>query len=334
MCVVNLPHDWSEQQFKDYISGLGLRHSGARKSRRNFRGYLTLPTMADRKAAEEILTGKVIQGNGRPLIVEDAKPRGQGPKHKGGQAAEPTVPVQERDIRDTVSPLWRMSYPEQLVHKRAKVEKALREITKGVRESAKGESQPAWLLEAADRSGYACTLEGIVRSPQLYGYRNKTEFSIGYGFDGRPAIGFLLGSFRDGLSAVVSADDCPHISQVAKRLAALVTEFLRTKATLPVWDKRVHEGFWRLLVVREGRQVTPLPTPRTDATERLLGHVPFGSLPWSDWLVGGDPKQSPVAAALGTEEEATVRGLGTVGLLTNPFFAHCILCVSPTDAAE
>ena len=39
-------------------------------------------------------------------------------------------------------------------------------------------------------------LQTIYRSPQLRGYRNKAEFTIGLDGRERPAVGFLLGAYR------------------------------------------------------------------------------------------------------------------------------------------
>ena len=38
------------------------------------------------------------------------------------------------------------------------------------------------------------------------GYRNKCEFSIGPGVDGKATVGFLLGSFRDGFVQVLTVN--------------------------------------------------------------------------------------------------------------------------------
>jgi hypothetical protein len=46
----------------------------------------------------------------------------------------------------------------------------------------------------------AVPLPSIIRSPQLEGYRNKAEFTIGLDAAGRPAVGFLLGSFKASLA--------------------------------------------------------------------------------------------------------------------------------------
>ncbi len=58
---------------------------------------------------------------------------------------------------------------------------------------------PAWLQAAAPGGGTlprpAAPVLGILRSPQLNGYRNKNEFTCGHDKQGLPTTGFLLGSY-------------------------------------------------------------------------------------------------------------------------------------------
>ena len=117
---------------------------------------------------------------------------------------------------------------------------------------------PAWLAEANSRGKIAAPLHGIVRSPVIDGYRNKSEFTIGPDADGKPTVGFNVGLFKEGATAVASPENCRHISFVRKTLAAAFQTHLRSQADmddkfhLPVWDKRRGAGFWRLLTVGEG----------------------------------------------------------------------------------
>jgi len=127
-------------------------------------------------------------------------------------------------------------------------------------------------------------MEGIVRSPVLNGYRNKSEFTIGPSADGEPTCGFNVGSFRDGLTAVAPPVGCRNISDTAKRLGDAVQTYLRARTAegkgLPVYDKRDATGFWRLFVCREG------------------GMAPASELGWRDWLRpgAGPPKASEESA--------------------------------------
>ena len=64
-----------------------------------------------------------------------------------------------------------------------------------------------WIAQANARSKMAVSLEGIVRSPVLEGYRNKSEFTIGFDADGHPTVGFNVGLFKEGVTAVASPEN-------------------------------------------------------------------------------------------------------------------------------
>lgn len=231
---------------------------------------------------------------GRTVTVHEAAPKKSGDASDGRSATDATGRTREqllvaaadrgarRDVRDAVCPLWQVPYAAQLATKREKVEEALRNLTKAVVKNCKRAPKgtwrwPAWIAEVNRARGRtAAPVEGIVRSPVLEGYRNKSEFSIGPDADGVPTVGFNVGLFKEGITAVASPEECRHISPAALTLAAAMQAHLRTekaaageeggaKTALPVWDKRRGAGFWRLLTVREGGLAPP-----TGA--------------WSDWL--------------------------------------------------
>jgi tRNA (uracil-5-)-methyltransferase len=114
----------------------------------------------------------------------------------------------------------------------------------------------------------------------LDGYRNKSEFSVGLDLDGNPTVGFNVGLFKEGITAVSGPENCRHISPIAKILASALQSFIRSEMSeirqaghqhLPVWNKSTGTGFWRLLTVREGGGAPSaghwckwMRTPRTD----------------------------------------------------------------------
>ncbi len=119
------------------------------------------------------------------------------------------------------------------------------------------EETEQWLKDASARKNKrCCDLVGIVRSPVLEGYRNKSEFTIGNNNQGQPTIGFNVGLFREGNVAIGEPVGCRNISKVAICVQEAAQKYLRdvagTEDALPSWDKRNGSGFWRLLIVREG----------------------------------------------------------------------------------
>ena len=153
-------------------------------------------------------------------------------------------------MRDATTPLWRLPYGEQLAAKHGKVAASLAALAEGVQAKCAGGATPAWL--PAERGGLACPLLGVVASPVLTGYRNKSELTIGPDAEGLASVGFNNGCFRDGYACVADPSQCANLSAASRLLAAWTQEFLRTSSTLPVWDKRAGAGFWRLLLIREG----------------------------------------------------------------------------------
>jgi tRNA/tmRNA/rRNA uracil-C5-methylase (TrmA/RlmC/RlmD family) len=68
--------------------------------------------------------------------------------------------------------------------------------------------------------GLPCELQTPVASPELNGYRTKCEFTIGTNLEGERTVGFLLGMFKQGQTAVQEPSQCLHVSDVAKKVAA------------------------------------------------------------------------------------------------------------------
>ncbi|CAL9008123.1 unnamed protein product [Prunus brigantina] len=81
--------------------------------------------------------------------------------------------------------------------------------------------------------GLPCSLEGILASPVVNGYRNKCEFSVGYSLQGKITVGFMLGNFREGVTAVEEPFDCPNVSRISCKYASIFQEFLQ-HSSVPV----------------------------------------------------------------------------------------------------
>jgi len=84
-------------------------------------------------------------------------------------------------------------------------------------------------------------------------------------------VGFLLGSFKEGYTAIGEPHDCLNVSSTMKTVASIVQSFVRDQSKLPAWDKRRNAGVWRLVIVREG-SAAPLPGPWAEYV-RLAGQT-------------------------------------------------------------
>ncbi|KAJ3036893.1 tRNA methyltransferase 2 [Rhizophlyctis rosea] len=211
----------------------------------------------------------------------------------------------EQRICNQVTPLWEMSYEEQLVKKQKKMYGLMKKLKDNMknfgnandkRRNGKGhggagksaESSPApqeadaseasdkvkrekndlgYVPQAiSDNNGLLCPLEKIIPSPQQDGYRNKCEFSFGKNFEGKATVGFLLGLFKEGKINVLEPTPCKNVSPEALKIAQVMQKFLREKAKLEVYDRVAKTGFWRQMQVR---------TLRSGEVSILVQYAPF-----------------------------------------------------------
>ncbi|XP_075437623.1 tRNA (uracil-5-)-methyltransferase homolog B-like [Ascaphus truei] len=117
----------------------------------------------------------------------------------------------EERLSDAATPLWRMGYEEQLQYKLGALQGVLRTLTLRVRERG-GQIQ--------DHHGLICPLQEVQPSPVIYGYRNKSTFSVNRGPDGNPkTVGNYVGTGRDRNIVCVHVDHLPNIPEKHKLVA-------------------------------------------------------------------------------------------------------------------
>jgi 23S rRNA (uracil1939-C5)-methyltransferase len=145
-----------------------------------------------------------------------------------------------------------LDYAEQVRHKAAQVDDALRRLGK-----------------------IEIELEPIVPAAEQYGYRNKLEYSWANGPDG-PSLGFHRAGRWDEL---VPVETC-HIASPAGNEVRRAFERWAREAGLAVHDSTTGEGYLRHLVVREGAHTGQLLVMLVTApgtvpeAERLQAAVP------------------------------------------------------------
>ncbi|KAL8057586.1 hypothetical protein ABFX02_04G193100 [Erythranthe guttata] len=296
-CLVNLPMKWSSDNLRSFLTEQGIVFKSAKKKKGMIVGFATFESAEQAKIAAEELDGKSI-GNNRTLKVSDVIPRPFEKSNKvvttqklentstdgdmnefasndenGNLVTDGSV-SKGRSARDAVTPLAHMSYSDQLEHKKNSLAQTLKKLTRNARKACpNGVSLPEWILNAREIGGLPCKLEGIIESPLVNGYRNKCEFSVGCSLQGKHTVGFLLGNFREGVTAVEEPVDCPNVSKIACKYATVFQEFLQQHSALPVWNRLNNSGFWRQLTVREGKkacQIVDVDNPETNISEVLL----------------------------------------------------------------
>lgn len=301
--------------------------------------FVTFPSVEARRAADAaVRAAKKVRGGGR-LVIRDE--RGSKQQNRQQQQQQRKERASEIDVRDVVTPLWRLPYRDQLSAKARRLRGVLASIEAGLAGGgggAAGEKTPTTPIDFL----------GILRSPTTDGYRNKCEFTVGLGVakegenegrDGKAECGFCLGAYKDGIVEVGGVSSCRNVSGVAKRCAAAFSGFMRDSSKLPPWDKRHNSGFWRLLIVREGRRETVLPRPREEDEEvevdveveveagekkpprPLSPPPPFASLDWRPWLVCSSDlaeRKEETAAAEGAEATVAAAALGAAASAAAP----------------
>ena len=284
---------WDDAQFKAWLDARGVSRVSSKKRPRWTYGFVTFGRVEDRIHAMETLSKVEIKG--RLVRVKQANPRGKSTASDANLDADGLIAAANasalRDIRDVITPLWKVPYGEQLARKKDIVAESLRSVTRAIRNGMSKARKRGmhvevdWLRPALANDKLCCDIEGIVRSPVLDGYRNKSEFTIGPGANGEPTCGFNVGLFREGVTAVSAPKGCRNISDTAKYLGNAIEVYLRARAAegkgLPVYDKRTASGFWRLFTCREG------------------GMAPNSEHGWKHWLRPGTGPPKPAVDADG-----------------------------------
>lgn len=359
-CLLNLPMKWSSDNLRCFLKEHGVTFKSAKKKKGMAVGFVTFENAEQVKTAVKELDGK-LAGN-KILKVGDVMPRAFERK---GNSAMPSFPTNQqgekqtqagdgldltkisdeteaedpvtsdsvlkgRCVRDVVTPLAKMPYADQLEQKKSSLKRTLKTLTRNARKACpNGVPLPEWILKAREIGGLPCNLEGIIESPLIDGYRNKCEFSVGYSVLGKPTVGFQLGNFREGVTAVEEPTDCPNVSRVASKYAAILQEFLQ-QSTLPIWNRLNNTGFWRQLTVREGRMPgknVEVEDPIANISEIML-IVQVSTLAFDDALVNDELQGLAKAFAMGASSASPTLPLTALVVQDHTGISN----VAPADA--
>ena len=107
----------------------------------------------------------------------------------GANENDDDKPKTEDDVRDKLTPYWRMPYSDQLVRKKMElIKKSAQKIIKGVKQRFRTlekearqhrRERPPQVYEWC-RSTRGINIQDVRPTPQTIGYRNKSEFTFGY----------------------------------------------------------------------------------------------------------------------------------------------------------
>jgi 23S rRNA (uracil1939-C5)-methyltransferase len=114
------------------------------------------------------------------------------------------------------------------------------------------EAKHSWVRDSLERIAGIQNppLEPIVRAEEIYGYRNKMEYSFAPGEDGGDIqLGFHAAGRWD---TVLQIDECLLTSDLGNNLRNAVRAWA-IEDKLSAYDQREHKGYLRHLMLREGR---------------------------------------------------------------------------------
>ncbi|PHU03858.1 Zinc finger CCCH domain-containing protein 24 [Capsicum chinense] len=359
-CLVNLPMKWNSDNLRCFLKEHGVTYKSAKKKKGMSVGFVTLENAEQVETAVKELDGLPFRN--KILKVGDVVPRAferkgnsamssfltnqHGEKQtQAGDRLDLTKILDEteaedqtandsvlmgRCVRDVVTPLAKMPYADQLEQKKSSLTRTLKTLTRNARKACPdGVPLPEWILKARDIGGLPCNLEGITESPLVNGYRNKCEFSVGYSVLGKPTVGFLPGNFREGVTAVEEPVDCPNVSEIACKYAAVFQDFLQ-QSTLPIWNRLNNTGFWRQLTVREGRmpgENVEVENPSANISEVML-IVQVSTLDFDDALVNDELQGLAKAFAVGASSASPTLPLTALVVQDHTGISN----VAPADA--
>lgn len=175
--------------------------------------------------------------------------RGQKSPKKPCHIASLDGSWQER-LADVVTPLWRLSYEEQLKVKFEAQKKILQKLESYLHMLYGVNATTA----TSSSEGLCCLLHPIIPSPVIHGYRNKSTFSVNRGPDGNPkTVGHYLGAWRDKNIVCVRSKHLKNIPEKHNQVAQYYEVLLRQSPLEPCL--LFHEGgYWRELTVRTNNQ--------------------------------------------------------------------------------
>ncbi|PKA59260.1 Zinc finger CCCH domain-containing protein 24 [Apostasia shenzhenica] len=308
-CLIGLPRKWASDKLKSFLDELAsfsfcaicpdfeISYNTAKKKKGMTVGFVSFQNACQIETAMEVLKEK--SSNGKQIEVADAVRRSQDKKHNV-ENSKNSISIEEhschassiviqddfadtsivegivsktKNVRDVVTPLANMSYIDQLEYKKNSLIQTLKRLTRNARKACPDVVPlPEWVLKSREIGGLPCKLEGVLESPLIEGYRNKCEFSVGYSLEGEKTVGFMLGNFREGMTAVEQPDTCPNVSRISCKYAKIFQDFLLA-SEFPVWNRIDNSGFWRQFTVREGRssgQVAPNESADVGIAEVML----------------------------------------------------------------
>ncbi|XP_030388445.1 tRNA (uracil-5-)-methyltransferase homolog A [Scaptodrosophila lebanonensis] len=206
-------------------------------SRKEF-AFVCFRTQEDQLRALETLNG--YKWKGKVLKAMAAKASAD-PLHKRRAEADNgnETKKRQRTAVEATCPLATMAYEQQLQQKTDEMGSLLRKYTQELRR-LNADAKPH-----IDKFNF----KGVLPSPNVDGYRNKNEFTVGKNAAGEIVVGFRLGSYSDGSVEVDEVEQLPHLPAQAKWAARSFQQLVRQSKFIP-FNPVGNTGHFRQLMVR------------------------------------------------------------------------------------
>ncbi|XP_023182932.1 tRNA (uracil(54)-C(5))-methyltransferase homolog isoform X2 [Xiphophorus maculatus] len=149
----------------------------------------------------------------------------------------------EERLADAVTPLWRLSYEEQLELKQSNHRRILSELSGSLSPDLRS------ALPAPASAKLNFPVLPVLPSPVRDGYRNKSTFSVNRGVDGNPkTVGFYLGTASRGNIVCVNGDHLLNMPEKHTLVARCYQDFIRQSSLEPCLLFHTG-GHWREVTV-------------------------------------------------------------------------------------
>ncbi|XP_054734993.1 tRNA (uracil-5-)-methyltransferase homolog A isoform X1 [Anastrepha obliqua] len=229
-------------EFKKLLkSKLNLNMTKIKSPLRKEFAFVCFRSQEDQQRAIETLNGykwkgKVLQASAAKASADPLQKR----RNEHAQREEGAVqPKRQRTSADAICPYANLPYEEQLQKKSIEMQELLKKFTNKLRN----------INQEAKKILNDFQFDGVKAAPQINGYRNKNEFTVGKNVQGEIVVGFRLGSYADGSVEVSEIQDLPHIPDSAKWAAQSFQQFVRNSNFLP-FNPEDNSGHIRQLMVR------------------------------------------------------------------------------------
>ncbi|CAG9804756.1 unnamed protein product [Chironomus riparius] len=244
----NLPKFYGYAELKKLITKtLNLNASKIKIPRMNSSfAFICLRSEDERKQAIDVLNGYKWKNNILKAVLANPIKDPLIRKRKFENSEVDGCGIKQvKTAAESSEPLGNVPYEEQLVIKQQYIDEVLKQFKVELRRAnyIQGKSIMSEYKDPVYK------VLPIVPSPQLNGYRNKCEFSIGRDASGEIQVGNRVGTYKSGTIHVESTDDLKMPPQKMKEAANIFKKFV-IKSELDVYSQVTCEGYFRQLTIR------------------------------------------------------------------------------------